>query len=71
MLPDDGRDGGYTRSAAALNVSPIFLAKVGKAIDLALESAIAKYSIPPEIFRKKCTPISSMTTRFSWAAATR
>jgi mono/diheme cytochrome c family protein len=53
LLPDDGRDGGYTRSAAALDVSPIFLAKVGEAIDLALDSATAKYSIPPEIFREK------------------
>ena len=26
LLPEDGRDGGYTRSAAALDVSPIFLA---------------------------------------------
>ena len=53
LLPDDGRDGGYTRSAAALDVSPIFLAKVGEAIDLALDAATAKYSIPPEIFREK------------------
>ncbi len=53
LLPDDGRDNGYTRSAAALDVSPIFLAKVGEAIDLALDSATAKYAIPPEIFREK------------------
>lgn len=53
LLPDDGRDGGYTRSAAALDVSPIFLAKVGEAIDHALDAATAKYSIPPEIFREK------------------
>lgn len=53
LLPDDGRDGGYNRSAAALDVAPIFLAKVGEAIDRALDEATAKYSIPPEIFREK------------------
>jgi len=53
LLPDDGRDGGYTRSAAALDVSPIFLAKVSEAIDRALDAATAKYSMPPEIFREK------------------
>ena len=53
LLPEDGRDGGYTRSAAALDVSPIFLARVGDAIDRALDAATAKYSIPPEIFREK------------------
>lgn len=53
LLPDDGRDGGYTRSAAALDVAPIFLAKVGEAIDRALDAATAKYSVPPEVFREK------------------
>jgi mono/diheme cytochrome c family protein len=53
LLPEDGRDGGYTRSAAALDVSPIFLAKVGEAIDRALDAATAKYSVPPEVFREK------------------
>jgi len=52
-LPEDGRDGVYTRSTNALDVSPIFLAKVGEAIDRALDWATAKYSIPPEIFREK------------------
>jgi hypothetical protein len=53
LLPEDGRDGGYTRSAAALDVSPIFLAKAGEAIERALDAATAQYSIPPEIFREK------------------
>ncbi len=53
LLPEDGRDGGYNRSAAALDVSPIFLARVGEAIDRALDAASAKYSIPPEIFRER------------------
>jgi hypothetical protein len=53
LLPEDGRDGGYNRSAAALDVSPIFLAKLGEAIDRALDAATAKYSVPPEIFREK------------------
>jgi len=53
LLPEDGRDSGYTRSAAALDVSPIFLAKVGEAIDRALDAATAKYSVPPEIFHEK------------------
>lgn len=53
LLPEDGRDGGYNRSAAALDVSPIFLAKAGEAIDRALDAATAKYSVPPELFREK------------------
>jgi hypothetical protein len=53
LLPEDGRDGGYNRSAAALDVSPIFLAKARDAIDRALDAATAKYSIPPELFREK------------------
>ncbi len=53
LLPEDGRDGGYTRSAAALDVPPIFLAKLGEAIDRALDAATAKYSVPPELFREK------------------
>lgn len=56
LLPEDGRDGGYNRSAAALDVSPIFLAKAGEAIDRALDAATAKYSVPPEIFRDRLYP---------------
>ncbi len=48
LLPDDGRDHGYTKSAAALDVSPILLAKFGEAIDKALDSATAKWAVPPE-----------------------
>src|SRR5581483_527589 len=47
LLPEDGRDGGYNRSAAALDVSPLFLAKAGEAIERALDLATAKYSVPP------------------------
>lgn len=53
LLPEDGRDDGYNRSAAALDVAPIFLAKVGEALDRALDAATARYSVPPEIFREK------------------
>src|SRR5436190_1111919 len=53
LLPEDGRECGYTRSAAALDVSPIFLAKVGEAIDRALDGATAKYTAAPETTREK------------------
>lgn len=50
-LPDDGRADGYTKSAAALDVSPVLLAKYAEAIDQALEAAVAKWSVPPEVER--------------------
>ncbi len=53
LLPDDGRVGGYTKSAAALDVSPILLAKYAEAIDKALDAATAKYAVPPEVERRK------------------
>ena len=53
LLPDDDRDGGYTRSATALPISPIFLAKTGEAIDRALDAATAMFSMPPETVREK------------------
>lgn len=52
LLPDDGRVGGYTKTAAALDVSPILLAKYGEAIDKALDAATAKYAVPPEVDRR-------------------
>ncbi|MBA4190712.1 MAG: hypothetical protein C0467_22230 [Planctomycetaceae bacterium] len=52
LLPEDGRVGGYTKLAAALDVSPILLAKYSEAIDKALEAATAKYAVPPEVERR-------------------
>lgn len=52
LLPEDGRAGGFSKSAAALDVSPILLAKYGDALDKALESATAKYAVPPEVERR-------------------
>ena len=46
-LPDDGRADGYTKTAAALDVSPVLLAKYAEAIDKALDAAVAKWSVPP------------------------
>ena len=51
MLPDDGRADGYTKTAAALDVSPVMLAKYAEAIDKALTAAVAKWSVPPEVER--------------------
>lgn len=51
LLPDDGRADGYTKSAAALDVSPVLLAKYAEAIDVALNAAVAKWSVPPEVER--------------------
>lgn len=51
LLPDDGRADGYTKTAAALDVSPVLLAKYAEAIDLALQAAVAKWSVPPEVER--------------------
>ncbi len=51
ILPDDGRADGFTKSAAALDVSPVLLAKYAEAIDLALNAAVAKWSVPPEVER--------------------
>jgi hypothetical protein len=52
LLPDDGRIAGYDKSAAALDVSPIFLAQYAAALDRALNLAIAPYSVPPEVERR-------------------
>ena len=51
LLPDDGRADGYTKTAAALDVSPVLLAKYAEAIDKALDAAVAKWSVPPEVER--------------------
>ena len=51
ILPDDGRADGFSKSAAALDVSPVLLAKYAEAIDLALNAAVAKWSVPPEVDR--------------------
>jgi cytochrome c551/c552 len=48
LLPSDGRVDGYSKSAAALDVSPILLARYEEAIDKALEMATAKWAVPPE-----------------------
>jgi hypothetical protein len=53
MLPDDGRADGYDRSAAALEFSSVLLARYGDAFNAAFDEAIAKYSIPPEIYRSR------------------
>lgn len=52
LLPDDGRADGYTKTAAALDVSPVLLAKYAEAIDKALDAAVAKWSVPPEVERR-------------------
>lgn len=52
LLPEDGRADGYTKTAAALDVSPVLLAKYGEAIDKALMAAVAKWSVPPEVERR-------------------
>ena len=51
LLPEDGRANGYTKTAAALDVSPVLLAKYAEAIDKALDAAVAKWSVPPEVER--------------------
>ncbi|MBC7966933.1 MAG: DUF1592 domain-containing protein [Fuerstia sp.] len=51
LLPEDGRADGYTKTAAALDISPVLLAKYGEAIDKALNAAVAKWSVPPEVER--------------------
>ena len=51
VLPDDGRADGFTKTAAALDVSPVLLAKYAEAIDTALHAAVAKWSVPPEVER--------------------
>ena len=51
LLPDDGRADGFTKTAAALDVSPVLLAKYAEAIDKALDAAVAKWSVPPEVER--------------------
>ncbi|MFO1042906.1 MAG: DUF1592 domain-containing protein [Planctomycetaceae bacterium] len=52
LLPEDGRSDGYTKTAAALDVSPVLLAKYSEAIDKALMAAVAKWSVPPEVERR-------------------
>lgn len=48
LLPDDGRRHGYDKSAAALDVSPIQMAKYLEAADAVLDLAIAKTLLPPQ-----------------------
>ena len=52
LLPDDGRSEGFTKTAAALDVSPVLLAKYAEAIDKGLDAAVAKWSVPPEVERQ-------------------
>ncbi|MEZ6058680.1 MAG: DUF1592 domain-containing protein [Planctomycetaceae bacterium] len=52
LLPDDGRADGFTKTAAALDFSPVLLAKYSEAIDKALNAAVAKWSVPPEVERR-------------------
>jgi hypothetical protein len=43
LLPEDGRSDGYTKTAAALDVSPVLVAKYSEAIDKALMAAITRF----------------------------
>lgn len=52
MLPDDGRAFGYDKSANALDISPILIEKYAEAIDQALNTATAGFSVPPELERR-------------------
>lgn len=47
LLPEDGRAFGYDKSADALDVSAIQLAKYAEAIDVALSEAVAHWAVPP------------------------
>ncbi len=51
LLPDDGRFEGFTKSAEALDVSPVLLSKYAEAIEVALQTAVAKWAVPPEVQR--------------------
>lgn len=51
LLPDDGRADGYDKSAKALDVSPIQMAKYMEAADAVLDLAIAKTLLPPQSSR--------------------
>lgn len=51
LLPDDGRADGYDKSARALDVSPIQMAKYMEAADAVLDAAIAKSLLPPQSAR--------------------
>lgn len=53
MLPDDGRAYGYDRSAAALEFSSVLLNRYSQAFDAAFDEAIAKYAVPPEVYRSR------------------
>lgn len=53
LLPDDGRVHGYDKSSSALDVSPILMAKFAEAADVALDAAIAQYSVPPVPFKTR------------------
>jgi mono/diheme cytochrome c family protein len=47
LLPDDGRSHGYDKSADALDLSPLLIAKYAEAADHALTQAIAPFAVPP------------------------
>ncbi|MGL6072804.1 MAG: DUF1592 domain-containing protein [Fimbriiglobus sp.] len=53
MLPPDGRYQGYSKSAEALDVSPILMAKYAEVIDHALKQATAQTSVPPETLKER------------------
>ena len=53
MLPDDGRAFGYDKSAAALDISPVLLAKYGEVADVVLDAAIAQWLAPPVPFKER------------------
>jgi mono/diheme cytochrome c family protein len=56
LLPDDGRAFGYDKSGAGLDVSSVQLAKYLEAADVALDRAVAKWAVPPELTRARMYP---------------
>lgn len=53
LLPDDGRAFGYDKSAAALDISAVQMAKYLEAADVALTQAIAQTGTPPQSYKSR------------------
>jgi len=53
LLPDDGRAFGFDKSAAALDISAVQMAKYLEAADVALSQAIAQTGAPPQSYKSR------------------
>jgi hypothetical protein len=58
MLPEDGRVAGYDKIADGLDLSPVHVESYTRAVEAALDAAIATRSTPPPVYKQRFYPAS-------------